>query len=196
MSVDLVAYTLVVPAIIADVYRYIFNNGTKFLSQVESTMDLLIVCLTYLCFDALGDDLDEDQLQKNLFSGRYRLQAFASSTWFSLVKRYVQMTRDKNNLSVINGLMQNFFSELGNPKFRNEIDNDAGSNQGSFQQGRPLWPEAPEFISYALYFHRDHPKDLWTSNNGKRCHISLQHTHTHIHTRKKNESIADLLLRS
>ncbi|KAK1765267.1 hypothetical protein QBC33DRAFT_496016, partial [Phialemonium atrogriseum] len=149
------------------VKEYIFNHRTKSVSVCESTMDLLVVCLTYLCYNALGEELDEDQLRENLLAGKYRLQAFASSTWFTLVKRYIQLTQDENHLVVINGLLENLFSELGNPRFRNDIDEDTGSSRRPYQPGHSPWPEAPEFVSQTLLFYKDRPKDLWTSDNAQ-----------------------------
>jgi hypothetical protein len=146
-------------------------------------MDLLVVCLTYLCYNALGGDLHQDKLRENLLSGKYRLQGFASSTWFNLVKKYIKMTRDEKHLAVINVLMENLFFELSNVNFRNDIDNGTESSQTLFQPIHPPWPEAPEFISHTLQFYNDRPQDLWTSTNGKRSQSSPHFSrHKGIHT--------------
>lgn len=148
-------------------------------------MDLLISCLTYLCYDAVCQDADEDQLRENLVSGKYRFLTFASSAWIDLVKQYVRITRTVNwrtpdvlhvyevlldhaqSVGVLNALLENMLSELMNPKFQPSINDDTDASQAVNQLSRrTLWSEAPEFIAHSLRFYQD-PDDLWTVDNGK-----------------------------
>jgi len=131
-------------------------------------MDLLVTCLTYLCYDALGEDLDDDdeQLQKNLLSGRYRLQVYASSTWFLLVKKFAKMTRDEASLSTINVLTENLYSECENPNYNPDMKNNKGSHGVPYKTNQTLWKGASEFLYKTLRFHTGYSDDIWTSNNG------------------------------
>jgi hypothetical protein len=114
----------------------------------------------------MGKAVEEEQLRQNLLKGTHRLQVFASSAWFPLVKQYAVMTRQNKDFTIINGLMQNFVSEMRNENFRVEADTETGS--GAARRRRTtLWPEAPDFIYDTLYLHRDCQKDLWTLQNGK-----------------------------
>ncbi|SPO07054.1 uncharacterized protein DNG_09748 [Cephalotrichum gorgonifer] len=149
------------------VKEYAFDGRSGFTSMIESTMDLLVACLTYLCYDALRDDLDDDQLRDNILSGKYRFQAFASSSWLILATKYARLTRDRSNLASINLLMQNLSDELTNPKFRNESGKDAGQDQVLASRANRLWPGAPEFVTNSFRFHNSHTQDLWTMNNAE-----------------------------
>ena len=143
-------------------------------------MDLLISCLTYLCYDTLNTtDLDTDHMQTNLLEGRYRLHVFASSMWFDLAKRYARLVaRRKSHLGALNAVMQNMCSELTNPNFSLELDEE-NDHPGpvSLQPGLPQapWLDAPEFVSQTLKYLKNARKDLWTSENSKR-HLSMEET--------------------
>ena len=161
---------------------------------------MLITCLTYLCYDAVGEDLDKEQLQDNLLSGKYRLQVFASSSWFSLALRYLRLAQNDDRHEVINGLMQNLFSELANPNFQNDTGTTSGTvdSQETADPDRLLWPGAAEFLSETVRFHDHHDKDGWTSNNGKSrkkttlyllTELRLPHPHENI---KKNEMVTEI----
>ena len=143
----------------------------------DSTMDLLISCLTYLCYDSLNTtNLDPDQMRTNLLEGKYRLHVFASSMWFYLAKHYVRLVaRDKRRLSALNAVMENMCSELTNPNFSLEPGDENGHPSPASLQPRPPqapWLNAPEFVSQTLKYLKDSQKDLWTSENSKR-HLSM-----------------------
>ena len=153
--------------------RYLFSNGLNFVDIRDSTMDLLISCLTYLCYDTLNNtDLDADQMRINLLEGKYRLHVFASSMWFDLAKHYARLVgRDESRLGALNVVMQNMWSELTNPNFSLEPGDENGHpSPASLQPGAPQapWLNAPEFVSQTLKYLKDSRKDLWTSKNSKR----------------------------
>ncbi len=141
----------------------------NFISRRDSTLDLLVSCLTYLCYDALADDLDEDRLRDNIIAGKYRFLAFASSSWFDLARQYVRLAPEERYVSALNGLMEQMYSELWNPSFQGDLNDDDGAGEKPLQLGHPPWPNAPEFISQTVRFrfYRDHPKEPWTLENGK-----------------------------
>jgi len=152
--------------------RYIFNKQPSFVSIRDSTMELLVVCLTYLCYDAINDDgLEDDQIIENLLAGRYRLHVFASTMWFELVKRSLRLTRDPSNFDVLSGLLNNLFAELENPRAMQDLA-DAGHDGASGNTppppaGDPLWRGAPKFVTQTFCFFTNQRKDLWTLENGK-----------------------------
>jgi len=129
-------------------------------------MDLLISCLSYLCYDAVCQDADEVQIRENLVSGKYRFLTFASSAWIDLVKQYVRITRQGRTFGALNELLENMLSELKNPMFQPGIDDDADAGQAADQHSRLLWPGAPSFIAHSLRFYQG-PDDIWTVDNGK-----------------------------
>lgn len=135
-------------------------------------MELLVVCLTYLCYDAINDDgLEDDLIIENLLAGRYRLHVFASTMWFELVKRSLRLTRDPSNFDVLSGLLNNLFAELENPRAMQDLA-DAGHDGASGNTppppaGDPLWRGAPKFVTQTLCFFTNQRKDLWTLENGK-----------------------------
>ena len=135
-------------------------------------MELLVVCLTYLCYDAVNDDsLKDDQIIDNLLEGRYRLLVFASTMWFELVKRARRLTRDPSDLDVLSGLLNNLFAELENPRAMQDLadagDDGDSSNTPPPPAGDPLWRGAPRFATQTFHFFANRRKDLWTSENGK-----------------------------
>ena len=136
---------------------------------------MLVTCLTYLCYDALSEDLDEEQLRDNLLSGKYRLQVFASSSWFNLVMQYLRLLQNDGRHEIIDVLMQNLFSELVNPKFQDDADTRSGTENGqeAAHPDRLLWPGAAEFLADTVRFYDRHDKDGWTTNNGKPNRISF-----------------------
>lgn len=130
---------------------------------------MVITCLTYLCYDAMREDISEDQLKDNLLSGKYRLQVFASSSWFALVTQYLRLAQDDERHEVVNGLMGNLFSDMANSSFQNDAAASSGAkeSQETADPLRLLWPDAPEFLADTIRFQDDHGKDGWTSSNGK-----------------------------
>jgi hypothetical protein len=144
----------------------------------------LISCSTYLCYDALSEDLDDEQLRDNLLAGKYRFQAFASSSWFDLARQYVRLAPEEGHVSVVNGLMENLYYELKNPNFQGDMNPTGALSERPLQPGRLPWPSAHKFISESVRFRfcRDHPKEPWTVDNGK----SRQRGSQGYRTRKKN----------
>lgn len=138
----------------------------------------------YLRYDALSGDLDDEQLRDNLFAGKYRFQVFASSSWFDLARQYVRLAPDEEHVGTVNGLMEHMYDKLKNPNFQRDINPVEAFSERSFQQGRPPWPSAHNFISESVRFRfcRDYPKEPWTIDNGK----SRQRGSQRHKTRKKN----------
>lgn len=130
---------------------------------------MLRTCLTYLCYDAMREDLDEGHLKENLLSGKYRLQVFASSSWFTLVTQYLRSAQDDGRQEVIDGLMRNLFSDVANSSFQNDAAASSGAkdSQDTANPVGLLWPDAPVFLADTVRFQDNHGKDGWTSSNGK-----------------------------
>jgi hypothetical protein len=150
-------------------HRYIFNRHSPFLNILESTFDLLVSTLAYLRHDLLRPDVAEDIAEENILAGRYRLQAYTSITWLRTVKKYVQLQVERNaeGFRALNELLDDFASELDNPDYRVEVDDDPklGQNRDQAIYALTLWPGTPHFVDKALVFWRDRPKDLWTCMN-------------------------------
>ncbi|KAK0617622.1 hypothetical protein B0T14DRAFT_569112 [Immersiella caudata] len=154
------------------VKEYLLNREPSFVSMRDSTMELLVVCLTYLCYDAVSDDeIEEGQIMENLLAGRYRLHVFASTVWFDLVKQWLRLTPHRGYLAALSGLMHNLNAELANPEAVQNTGNTGGQAGASTHStpvtvvGVPLWPGAPEFISRAFLFSKHQNQDTWTLNN-------------------------------
>ena len=167
------------------VKEYIFDSHRDFISMRQSIRDLLDTCITYLCYDAVGPDVDEEQLRENILQGKYRFQAFASWSWSILARQYVRLTRDKTHLNGLNDLLRTLFTERENVEFGVDAESTESVDglllnpestqptNDSARLRRQPWPEAPEFILQTIAFYSDHPKDLWTVHNSKNNHLHL-----------------------
>jgi hypothetical protein len=143
--------------------------------MTESTLDLLISCLSYLSFRSRQLEVERKDIVSNILVGKYRLQAVASTTWLPLVRRYLRYAHAPDDLEALNTLLHNFASELSDPEFLQHSTSakatsaaEATEAAKSQPAGSPLnWKDAPEFIRYMLTSWKDRAEDVWTCDNGK-----------------------------
>ncbi|KAL4724605.1 hypothetical protein ACLX1H_008047 [Fusarium chlamydosporum] len=70
------------------VREYMFNpNIENSISLPDMALDLTLRCLTYLCQDHHDPDLTEDEVDKMILLGAYRLHHFSSELWLVLINR-------------------------------------------------------------------------------------------------------------
>jgi hypothetical protein len=73
--------------------RYIFNsNIPNSISLSETTLDLAIRCLVYMCQSHHDPDLPGDEIDANILWGAYRLHHFSSSCWLGLIYGYLTLS--------------------------------------------------------------------------------------------------------
>ncbi|KAK2017314.1 hypothetical protein LZ32DRAFT_576756 [Colletotrichum eremochloae] len=78
--------------------EYISHHQTPdHVAPLDATLSLTRCCITYLCQGHHDPELSEEEIDKNLLSGAYRLHDFASGFWFELLKEFLIMNR-KNTL--------------------------------------------------------------------------------------------------
>lgn len=73
-----------------------FNpNIENSISLPDMALDLTLRCLTYLCQDHHDPDLTEDEVDKMILLGAYRLHHFSSELWLVLINRYLVLSDSK-----------------------------------------------------------------------------------------------------
>lgn len=81
-------------------YRYFFSSSiTGSLNFAEANLSLAVCCVTYLCQTHHDHELPDEEIDRNILSGAYRLHDLASIIWFELVERSVTFIKQDTTLS-------------------------------------------------------------------------------------------------
>lgn len=97
--------------------RYICARDVtgEFIDPSEALLDLTETCLRYLSTDLFDEDAADDELEKNIVSGRFRLSYFACDQWYSLTRLCIIGSKDAAVPERLISALQDFVMARGSP---------------------------------------------------------------------------------
>ncbi|KAF5986262.1 hypothetical protein FBULB1_2484 [Fusarium bulbicola] len=131
---------------VKDHFRYLLRHQkNKLLDDGEALLEISTTCLAYLCSECLDPDLSDDDIERNVISGAYRLLNFAQSQWAECLRLCTRHFRDELPPQLI-PLLGHIMQDLANPYYSQDSETNLGlwsldrfkSNlgQGYFSQPR------------------------------------------------------------
>ncbi|PNP80169.1 hypothetical protein FNYG_06492 [Fusarium nygamai] len=97
----------------------------KLLDEGEALLEISTTCLAYLCSDILDPDLSDDDIERNVISGAYRLVHFAHHQWAECLRLCTRHFRNKLSPQVV-PLLDQIMLDLGNPYYNQDSDTKLG----------------------------------------------------------------------
>ncbi|TGJ79599.1 hypothetical protein E0Z10_g9161 [Xylaria hypoxylon] len=182
------------------VKEYIFSNRIQgFIDLQASTLSLALRCITYLCQGHHDLNLSDEEIGRNILSGTYVLDYFATNMWQKLVKDYLNFAEQDEPQEEL-GLR---LDELQARRLRYQLpeDDDVDDMHPTFDTFKENYPEAHSLIGQTLRFrqkctaleYRMYPGDPWigldpltTSESSVRIYQRIQDLLTE---NKENEDL-------
>ncbi|KAL5597284.1 hypothetical protein FOBRF1_011077 [Fusarium oxysporum] len=103
------------------------HQKNNFLDEGEALLEISTTCLAYLCSDLLDPDLSDDDMERNVTSGAYRLLNFAHRQWAECLRLCMctRQFRDELPLQLV-PLLGQIMLDLGNPYYSQDSDTNLG----------------------------------------------------------------------
>ncbi|CZR41601.1 uncharacterized protein FPRO_11190 [Fusarium proliferatum ET1] len=101
------------------------HQKNKFLDDGEALIEISTTCLAYLCSDLMDADISDDDIQRNLVSGAYRLLNFAHRQWAECLRLCTRHFRDELPPQLV-PLLGHIMQELANPYYSEDFDTNLG----------------------------------------------------------------------
>ncbi|KAK2688496.1 hypothetical protein QWA68_012485 [Fusarium oxysporum] len=101
------------------------HQNNKLLDEGEALLEISTTCLAYLCSDLLDPDLNDDDIERNITSGAYRLLHFAHHQWAECLKLCTRHFRDELPPQLV-PLLGQIMLDLGNPYYNQDSDTRLG----------------------------------------------------------------------
>lgn len=118
---------------------------------MESTANLAMCCVTYLCQDHHDSFLEPGQICDNILNGAYALHNFASTTWLQLVENYFSLTKELGPSPEMIHLLETLWEDRENDQFQSEENERRQPWLKSLQDDQP---ELHKFLCQVSEFRR------------------------------------------
>ncbi|KAF5700224.1 nacht domain-containing protein [Fusarium mundagurra] len=97
------------------------HQKNKILDEGEALLEISTTCLAYLCSDCLDPDLSDDDLERNVISGAYRLLSFAHRQWAECLGLCTRHFRDELSPQFV-PLLRHIMRDLENPDYNQDSE--------------------------------------------------------------------------
>ncbi|KAF4628634.1 hypothetical protein G7Y89_g9520 [Cudoniella acicularis] len=143
------------------VQEYLSNSEVaNFVDEEQATMDLLTVCISYLCYDNLGGELSDAAIIDSISLGRFRLLDFAASYWMAILTKCYDLSPRKERMNSISGLLADLISKRANYWFDEPVEPpDAVKNDTAVVE------DYQKMLLQMLGFTANQRRDEWTLGN-------------------------------
>ncbi|KAF5697667.1 NACHT domain-containing protein [Fusarium globosum] len=101
------------------------HQKSKLLDEGGALIEISTTCLAYLCSDLMDADISDDDIQRNLVSGAYRLLNFAHRQWAECLRLCTRHSRDELPPQLV-PLLGHIMQELANPYYSEDLDTKLG----------------------------------------------------------------------
>ncbi|KAG4277591.1 hypothetical protein FPRO04_07368 [Fusarium proliferatum] len=101
------------------------HQKNNFLDEGEALLEISTTCLVYLCSDCLDPALSDDDVERNVISGSYRLLNFAHQQWAECLKLCTRHFRDELPQQLV-PLLGHIMLDLANPYYSQGADINLG----------------------------------------------------------------------
>ncbi|SCO12073.1 uncharacterized protein FFE2_12505 [Fusarium fujikuroi] len=101
------------------------HQENKFLDEGEALLEISTTCLAYLCSDCLDPALSDDDVERNVISGSYRLLNFVHQQWAECLRLCTRHFRDELPQQLI-PLLGHIMLDLANPYYSQDADTQLG----------------------------------------------------------------------
>ncbi|KAF5643189.1 nacht domain protein [Fusarium sp. NRRL 52700] len=101
------------------------HQKNKLLDEREVLLEISTTCLAYLCSDCLDPDLSDDDIERNVISGAYRLLSFAHQQWAECLRLCTRHFRHELPPQLV-PLLSHIMQDLANPYYSQDSDTNLG----------------------------------------------------------------------
>lgn len=144
--------------------RYIFSQQLNdFGNKAEANYSLAKSTMRYLCSGIFDETLPDEQLKKNILTGKYRLHWFAFTHWVALIRPCIKQSRDLSDYEDLRELLCRLALELRNYRFEGSIS----LKDVILQEIESTWPEIMYIVSGVMQFRQDDNQNDWNFDNRK-----------------------------
>jgi hypothetical protein len=148
--------------------RYISSEEIKgSITSKEAKFDMALATLSYIRSSALDPELDNDQLEKNLTFGRYRLLEYFAFHWPGLTLAYAKKAYWIPHKFI--KLLTRVAHDARNYEYEGDMDSLENIIQNKELQESS--PEGYEILCAALQFHLDEKSADWNLGNSKQASV-------------------------
>ncbi|GAM36872.1 hypothetical protein TCE0_022r06309 [Talaromyces pinophilus] len=153
--------------------EYIMNSEVaNFLDKEQAAMDLLTVCVSYLCYDTMSNELSDAAIIDSILMGKFRLLDFAASNWMLILAMCYSLSPSKRRTESIHGLLADLIFKRTNYWF---IEPDGPP--GPVDNGTTMLEGHNEIVFRTQRFIDNQEKDEWELKNGNPSfHFLLNHS--------------------
>lgn len=74
-----------------------------YINRLDANWDLARTCLSYLCSEVFDVGISRNKIAQNILDGKYRLQAYATTVWSTMLK---QVVSDKEALGKLEEIVK------------------------------------------------------------------------------------------
>ncbi|KAI1273970.1 NACHT domain protein [Xylaria sp. FL0933] len=135
------------------VKEYLFSNRVLgFIDLHAATLDLALRCMTYLWQGHHDLNLSDDEIKRNILSGTYTMEWFATNMWPHLAKNYLSSAKhDESQDKLGAGLNVLQIVRTQDQFLGKDDDHEIVSASDHF---RKVYPEAYALVRQTLRFHQ------------------------------------------
>ncbi|KAF5241930.1 hypothetical protein FANTH_8890 [Fusarium anthophilum] len=101
------------------------HQKNKILDEGEALLEISTTCLAYMCSECLDPDLSDDDIERNVISGAYRLLNFVHHQWAECLRLCTRHFRDQLPPQLI-PLLGHIMQDLANPYYSQDSKTKLG----------------------------------------------------------------------
>lgn len=144
-------------------YRYIYSSEIKnHISKTRAAQKLTMTILAYLGSIVMDVDLDDEDIERNILGGRYRLLEYATFFWPTLIYR---INDEERRFVHVAKLLDRLVQEGRNYRFKGTVEDSKPSFENSYLQKE--FPEAFAMVCEVFELHLDDKRFDWNWSNSK-----------------------------
>ncbi|KAI5458907.1 hypothetical protein BGZ63DRAFT_389893 [Mariannaea sp. PMI_226] len=143
------------------VYEYIFSKDIQsYIDQATATQELTSTFLAYLSLTIMDIDLDDEDINGNILTGKYRLFNYVSSFWPTLFHRASESRSGSDDLKT---LLERVLQRGRNHHFKSDTENSETFDENIYR--RNTSPETLTMICKTFQFHLNDKRWDWNWDN-------------------------------
>ena len=131
------------------------------MDEEQATIDLLTVCISYLCYDNLGDEMSDAAIMESISLGRFRLLDFAASYWMAILANFYNLSPGGKQMDSISGLLADLSSKRTNYWFEEPV-----GPPDAAEKDTTVVEDYQKMLFQMLRFTTNQRRDEWTLGNG------------------------------